>query len=73
MKCNLTPIDTAVRGGLGLALVASPLLNFHTQPYNWLGLIPIGTAFLSFCPLYAAFRAAFPREDSARRSAASHA
>jgi hypothetical protein len=51
MKANVGKIDKVVRIGLGLLIAGWGLA---TQ--NWLGLIglvPLATAFISFCPLYA--------------------
>jgi DUF2892 family protein len=57
MKCNLSPLDAGIRAGLGMAMVASPLLDLPTYPANWLGLALIATGVASFCPLYALVRA----------------
>jgi Inner membrane protein YgaP-like, transmembrane domain len=56
---SLVPLDRAARAGLGLLLLASPLLELETYPYNLFGIVLLGTAFASFCPLYAAVRWAF--------------
>jgi len=48
--CNIGKIDKIVRIVLGVALIA---WGFIAQ--NWLGaigLIPLGTALIGFCPLY---------------------
>jgi hypothetical protein len=55
MKINQTPFDRALRGVIGIALVASPVMGLDTIPVNWIGLIPWATAVLGWCPLYAAF------------------
>jgi hypothetical protein len=60
MKSNLHPFDVAIRGGGGLLVLSSPLLELHTYPYNFLGIVPILTAFAGFCPLYAAMKALLP-------------
>lgn len=55
MTTNVGPIDRVIRITVGLALM-SPLALLH-GPVRWIGLIgviPILTAFLGFCPLYAA-------------------
>jgi len=57
MKTNVIPIDRSVRMGLGSLLLASPLLELHTYPYNLLGLVLIGTAAVGFCPIYGALSA----------------
>lgn len=55
MIANVGPVDRVVRITVGLALM-SPLVLLHS-PIRWVGLIgfiPVLTAFLGFCPLYAA-------------------
>ena len=69
MKTNVTPVDAAVRSGLGLLLVASPLIGFHSYPYNFLGLALIASGVIGFCPVYAAVRGLFtPRPRHAAQS-----
>jgi len=49
--CNLGKIDRIIRAILGLALLAAAVLT----PYWYLaivGAIALGTALISFCPLY---------------------
>ena len=53
MLINESPLDRALRGALGLALLAAPLVGFAIAPWNLLGLIPIVTALVGYCPLYA--------------------
>jgi len=57
MKSNLLPLDMILRAGGGMFLLASPLLELHTYPYNLLGVVPVATALMGYCPLYAAVRA----------------
>jgi len=52
MHTNLVPLDRAIRVGGGLFLLATPILELHTYPYNLLGIIPLVTAIAGFCPLY---------------------
>jgi len=61
MSCNVAPIDQAVRAGLGMFLLASPLLNLHTYPFNLLGLVLMATGVAGYCPLYSALRWLAPR------------
>jgi hypothetical protein len=71
MKCNVNPVDAAFRSGIGLLIVASPLIGFATYPYSFLGLVLVASGLSSFCPLYAAIRALLPAARSstpARRS-----
>ena len=55
MKANVGSIDRAVRVVLGLALLS--IVFLVNGPARWLGLIglvPLLTASMSFCPLYSA-------------------
>jgi hypothetical protein len=56
MNTNVAPFDRALRSGLGMLLVLSPLLELNTFPYSLLGIVPLVTGVGGFCPLYAAFR-----------------
>ncbi len=50
MKCNVGTADKVVRLIAGVALV-----GWGVMANNWLGaigIIPLGTALLGFCPLY---------------------
>lgn len=44
-------IDRALRVVLGLALLALVFVGPHT-PWGWLGLVPLATGLVGFCPLY---------------------
>ena len=65
MKRNIVLIDRTIRIGLGMSLLASPLLELPTYPLNLLGLVLIGTAAVGYCPLYGLLGAFKP--SSARR------
>lgn len=52
MKANVPLIDRTLRVGAGMLLLASPLLELHTYPFNLLGIVPLATGFVGFCPLY---------------------
>jgi len=77
MKCNVVPLDAGIRSAVGMALLASPLLNFHTYPYSLLGIVPLATGVAGYCPLYSLFRALVPsgtkRGHGVGPHAASHA
>jgi len=47
--------------GLGTLLLASPLLEFHSYPFNLLGLVLIATAAFGYCPLYSVFSVFRPK------------
>jgi len=53
MKKNVGTIDRILRVVVGLVLIALAVTD--TQPigvFGWIGVIPLLTAFVSFCPLY---------------------
>jgi hypothetical protein len=52
MKTNVVLVDRTIRMGLGMLLVASPLLELPTFPFNLLGLVLIVTAAAGWCPIY---------------------
>lgn len=51
-----------------MLLLASPVLDIPTYPFNLLGLVLIGTAAIGYCPLYALFSALRPGSSAARTS-----
>lgn len=51
MKQNVGGIDKVIRIAIGLALISLVFIGPKT-PWGWIGLIPLATAFISFCPLY---------------------
>jgi hypothetical protein len=61
MTNNVAPLDQAIRAGVGLFLLASPLLELRTYPFNLLGLVLVGTALAGYCPLYSALSWLSPR------------
>lgn len=53
MKKNVGGVDRILRIVVGLALIAFAL--FSGSPYaiyGWIGVVPLLTAFVSFCPAY---------------------
>lgn len=54
MTTNIGTVDRLLRLGLGILLIALTLFGV-IGIWGWLGLVPIGTAFLKFCPAYAIF------------------
>lgn len=52
MKANVGTVDRALRILAGSLLILLALLNV-IGPWGWLGLIPIATGTLRFCPAYA--------------------
>jgi len=53
MKKNVGSFDRGFRVILGLGLIAFALLaEGTTAKFGWLGIIPLTTAVVSFCPIY---------------------
>jgi hypothetical protein len=50
MKANVGGIDRILRIVVGLALIAWALLGGPV--WAWIGIIPLGTALIGFCPIY---------------------
>ena len=61
MKTNVVLVDRTTRVGLGMLLLASPILELHTYPFNLLGLVLIGTGAVGYCPLYGWVSALIPK------------
>ena len=57
MNTNMGPIDRAVRVVLGLILIAFAIpIGVPATKWGWIGwigIVPILTALVGFCPLYA--------------------
>ncbi len=51
MKSNVGGIDRILRIVLGLALIALTLTG-AIGAWGWIGVVPLATAALGFCPLY---------------------
>ena len=52
MKTNVGGIDRVLRVTLGAVLIALTLMD-TIGPWGWVGVVPLATAALGFCPLYA--------------------
>lgn len=52
MKCNVHPVERVVRGVVGLIIIALVFVGPQSA-WGWLGLIPLVTAILGWCPPYA--------------------
>ncbi len=48
---NEGTIDRVLRTGLGIALISLVFVGPQT-PWGWLGLVPLLTRVVGFCPLY---------------------
>jgi hypothetical protein len=53
MEKNVGNLDRLIRVVVGAALLAMVFIGPQT-PWGWLGLIPLATAALGWCPLYTA-------------------
>ena len=51
MRINMGTADRVARVAFGLALLSLVVVGPRT-PWGWLGVVPILTGILSFCPLY---------------------
>lgn len=51
MTTNIGTIDRALRIIVGLVLIALVFLGPQT-PWGWIGLIPLATALIGWCPAY---------------------
>ena len=54
MKVNVGTVDRVVRIIIGLVLIALVFVGPHT-PWGWIGIVPLATALIGFCPAYALF------------------
>jgi len=52
MAANVGTLDRIVRIVVGIALIALTFVGPRT-PWGWIGVIPLATALINFCPLYA--------------------
>ncbi|WP_440995117.1 YgaP family membrane protein [Arhodomonas sp. SL1] len=51
MSKNVGTIDRIIRAIVGIVLIALVFIGPQT-PWGWIGLIPLATAVVSFCPAY---------------------
>lgn len=54
MKTNVGSIDRILRIIIGAVLIGLTLTNIIGW-WGWIGIIPLGTALIGFCPLYKIF------------------
>ncbi len=55
MRANIGKLDRALRIAVGLLLIGLSLAG-GIGWWGWLGVIPLLTAFVSFCPLYSVLK-----------------
>lgn len=51
MNPNVGTVDKVVRIVIGVGLISLVFVGPQT-PWGWIGIIPIATALVSWCPLY---------------------
>lgn len=51
MQANVGTMDRALRVVLGVALIIATLTGL-IGPWGWLGLVPLATGLVRFCPIY---------------------
>jgi len=51
MTTNVGTVDRALRALVGLALIASALVG-AIGVWGWIGVVPLATALIGFCPAY---------------------
>jgi Protein of unknown function (DUF2892) len=54
MDCNIGRTERVLRGTVGLGLIAIAFVGPQT-PWGYLGLVPLVTAIVGWCPPYALF------------------
>lgn len=54
MSKNVGSIDRALRVIIGIVLIALVFVGPQT-PWGWIGLVPLVTALIGWCPAYAIF------------------
>ncbi len=54
MSINVGPVDRALRAIVGLVLIALVFVGPQTA-WGWIGLVPLLTAVIGFCPAYTLF------------------
>ena len=65
MNTHLVPLDRGIRSAVGMFLIATPVLDLPTYPYNLFGIVLVATALAGYCPLYAAVRGLFAKPGAA--------
>jgi hypothetical protein len=48
---NIGTTDRAIRGVVGVVLIALAITG-NLTPWGWIGIVPLATALLSWCPAY---------------------
>jgi len=65
MKTNIGKTDRILRAILGIGLISLAFVGPQT-PWGWIGLVPLVTALLGWCPAYLPFGiSTCPKEPTA--------
>jgi len=54
MNKNIGPVDKIIRLVVGAVLISLVFIGPQTM-WGWVGIIPLATALINFCPLYPLF------------------
>lgn len=54
MKKNIGSIERIIRAVVGIVLIALVFVGPQT-PWGWIGIIPLATSIMGWCPPYAMF------------------
>jgi len=54
MKANIGTVDRVLRAIVGVGLISLVFIGPQT-PWGWIGVVPLLTALVSWCPAYAPF------------------
>lgn len=65
MIMNMGTVDRALRAIVGVVLIALVFVGPQTA-WGWIGLIPLATAVIGWCPLYTIFGIKTCRQTSQR-------
>ena len=52
MKKNIHPVERVIRVVVGIGLISCVFVGPHNQ-WFWLGLVPLATGMMGWCPPYA--------------------
>ncbi|KAA5604775.1 DUF2892 domain-containing protein [Roseospira marina] len=55
MTKNMGSVDRALRLIVGVALIAGAFLTDVLNPWGFIGIVPIATALIGWCPAYLPF------------------
>ena len=62
MKANMGTVDRILRAIVGVVLISLVFVG-PQNPWGWIGVVPLLTALVSWCPAYFAFGISTCRKD----------